>query len=168
MWKRAETGQTNLDFQQVLAECADYTPVLTNVMAGLQRPGHVLWYWSGQGFRLALAYRITDRDCMIVVGVPSPEGVPAQWAKVMIRKLRVELDALGITDWRAKQNEVYQSEHMADFAYAVTEICHEAEGETIRHGKRELVFKRRPEKKHLDEQFQGKDHGRPPRKKTPQ
>jgi len=167
MWHNAKTGQANADFQQLLTECEDYAPHVSRVMVNLQRDDVAMWYWSGRGFRLALAYRITPGDCLILVGVPSPEGTPRQWCSTMIRKLRKELDALGITDWRAYQQDSYESEHMAEFADGIDRFCHEVEGDQTRHNRRELNFKRRAEKMGLDELYEGPGKNRPPRKKKP-
>lgn len=166
-WTRAETGQANADFRQVLTECEDYAPHVDKVMQNIQRDDCVMWYWSGRGFRLALCYRISPGDCLILVGVPSPEGTPRKWCSTMITKLRQELDALGIEDWRAKQQDEYASEHMADFADGIDRYCHEVEGDQIRHGKRELIFKRRAERKQLDDRFEGPGRNRPRRTRRP-
>jgi len=168
MWQRAEEGQANSDFRQVLMECEDYAPHVDKVMKNVCSDGCVMWYWSGQGFRLSLCYRVTGKDCFIMVGVPSPEGTPKQWCSAMISKLRKEMDELGIEHWRAKQQDEYVSEHMADFADGIDRYCHEVEGDEVRNGNRELVFRRRPNKRKMDRRFEGPGKDREPRRRKRQ
>jgi len=167
MWFRAENGRANADFAQVLRECADYVAHVDDLMPRLQRPGCVMWLWRSPVFRLALCYRVSSDQTAahIVVGVPGPEGLVAQWCKTMIGKLRAELDALGIAEWTANQSSAYESEHMAAFADGIDRFCHEFDGEETRGGQRRIRFRRRPERKRLDLRFDGPGRNRPARRK---
>jgi len=165
MWQRAETGAANDAFRQILSECEDYAPTLDDLMQRLPRPNRYMWVWQSQDYRLALCYRVSDdrSHCHIIIGVPSPEGEPAQWCKTMIRKLRTELDALGVAEWSAGQLDQYQSEHMADFADQIDRVCHEVEDDIVENGRRKLRFRRRSDRKHLDTKYEGPGKDRPTR-----
>ena len=167
MWTKVESEEVSAKFRQVLAECEDYAPYLDYVMANVARDGVDAWYWKGRGFRLALAYKVsTDGSyANIIVGVPSPEGDPLDWCKVMIRKLRRELDPKGATIWEAKQKDSYDSEHMADFADHIDRVCHEFSGEKRSGGDRKIGFNRASVDKTKDDDMQGPGRKRPARKR---
>jgi len=169
-WRRAETGEANDAFRRILEQCEDYADNVAELMQRLPRPDRFMWVWESPEYRLALCYRVwEDRSaCQIIIGVPSPEGRPADWCKTMIRKLRRELDALGVTDWSAGQLDEYKSEHMAEFADHVDRVCHEVEGDVRENGKRKLKFKRREERKQLDDRFEGPGKDRPKRRRRQQ
>ena len=166
MWTRVDNPVTATAFRQVLAECDDYVPYLDPVMANVTREDVEAWYWEGPDFRLALAYKLSidNSYANIIVGVPSPEGDPQLWCRVMIRKLRSELDPKGATEWVAEQKSDYESEHMADFADAIDRVCHEFAGENIKSdGRRGIRFDRAAVDKSKDKDMVGPGKNRPPR-----
>ena len=168
MWIDAKSGKANEGFRQVLMECEEYAPYIDHVMTKLSEPDYYMWYWEGQGFRLALSYKIDEHNVAYIrVCIPAPEGNVNQWSITFLNKLRVELDALGVDEWRSREVENYQSDHVREFTDSVNRISHEYQSEHIVNGKRYLVFKRKEENKKDDNKFEGIGKDRPPREKKP-
>lgn len=163
-WKRAERGRGRVGFVSVLTRCEDYiTQANDTVIDKLIDSGAKLWYWQGDGFELALAYRTKDGRTKVVVGVPSPEGEPEEWCKCMIRKLRQEFDEAGVTDFYATQLEEYNSDHMQEFAEYIDRICPEVYSDEKSSTVRKIKFRRTPGETKME--GRGKDRPLPDRVK---
>lgn len=160
-WFRAEKGRNRQRFVNVLKRCEDYVDQTSDqVIDRLIASGAILWYWSGRGFELALAYRTKDDKTKIVIGVPSPEGEGEEWCKCMIKKLRREFDRNGIDDFYATQLPQYKSDHMQEFAEYIDRICWEVDEDEKSEKIRRIRFRRLSNRKNEDNVFEGRGKDR--------